>query len=555
MAFQINLATRCKPTPTNRRFLHSPSERSSLNSVTPLKKRPASAGVGSLQSDRKLSFRSLTEDVKSTSRPQSSSNNILRMLLSETINRQGDRKDSPQQSTDETESQSEEECPEQIEIEEVYKNELPHTSFFKETHLKPFPKENQTVKPFTQNPDTNCTNNELPDLPGRVSFSSNVFEIDLSDISDDSQIDGIKKAQIAKRAVHFEEKQTANKDKQKASEMDLTQNSDSSTKIIDEYKREIESLNRRHEEEMTKLDTEHKEVIFFNNSNLMPSGLETADPAPNNIVNNYLETIKETDSLEVFEQLETQILEQITPKGEHLERTRTTTWDNSQRIAEKANSTSSDETHQKENEVTEKVMDVKKEDSRRRIMFNVKKPVTPKNLPFTQKNMTRKSKANQNIQGNSVKSQHNLQDPKLRRAKSVCSLKEDLQDYEIDVVDSWMSINSGGGRANEHKMDRMRTLMLMKRPQSSHVSYNKEWRDTPTSRTDDEGNFSLEEANDCISNESTTYEELVSIIKEIEADKIKSDERKNIQADVEFTLNTQHSDTAFKDSPATDSVM
>lgn len=99
--------------------------------------------------------------------------------------------------------------------------------------------------------------------------------------------------------------------------------------------------------------------------------------------------------------------------------------------------------------------------------------------------------------------------------------------------------------------DSMRTLMLMKRPQSSHqVQYNKEWRDTPSTKTDDEGNFSLEEANDCYSNESTTYDELVSIIKEIEADKKKTDDRKNLQADVEFKLKTEVFDGEVQDVPS-----
>lgn len=516
--------------------------------------------------------------MKSICRAQSSasSSNILKLLLSENINRNSDTGDSPQPSMEETDSQSaEEECPEQIEIEddveeeEGEKNGL-HTRF---SQLKKSTSQPSTgaisipkawlAKPTTESCESTADHSKEPDLPGRVSFSSNVFEIDFSDLSDDSRFDAPERSQNTKKFVHFEEQQLvqAVPDNTKSIVMDHAQKSDSSSRIIDDYKKEIESLNRRHEEEMTKLNTEQRDVLFFNNSNLVLPVVDIVDSAKSSVVDNYLETIKETDSLEVFEQLESEILSNeerpdvaTTPRGMHLQRTLTSTWDNSQRSDERVCSPSSDEKSgdrdEAEKEETLKSVELQKDEDKPRISFNVKKITSQRHLQCNPKNPLRKPKNPQNTRFIPVKPQH-VPDPKMRKAKSVSNLKEEnhLRDFQMDKVDSWMSINK------EQEVDSMRTLMLMKRPQSSHVQqYNKEWRDTPSSKTDDEGNFSLEEANDCFSNESTTYDELVSIIKEIEADKKKADERKNLQADVEFKLKTETSEADMRDALTSDPV-
>lgn len=415
---------------------------------------------------------------------------------------------------------------------------------------------------------------EKPDLPGRVSFSSNdVFEIDYSDFSDDSPFDAQERSQKSnKKFVHFRQEQpeATKEEGPSINKMDYGAKSDSSTKIIEDYKKEIESLNRRHEEEMTKLTTEQNEVLFSNNRNLV-GGLDAVDSLKNSTVDSYLETIKETDSLEVFEKLETEILAEddaqeviekyedeeeheavvglSTPKGITLQQTTVTTWDNTKRSDDKVSSSSSEDGKKEEELRPQKGED----DEISRVKFNVK---TPKKMSImANRNFLRKPKTPQTTLLYPIKPPINnpgppLQ-PKMRKSKSVSSLKEDniLRDFQIDKVDSWMSMHSNKNK--DQVEDSMRTLMLMKRPQSSHqVQYNKEWRDTPSTKTDDEGNFSLEEANDCYSNESTTYDELVSIIKEIEADKKKTDDRKNLQADVEFKLKTEVFDGEVQDVPS-----
>lgn len=453
----------------------------------------------------------------------------------------------------------EEECPEQIEIEEeeAIKSTLPVKNQRFNQLRKSVANNHSWITTAKRQPAADAPEQlqeaEKPDLPGRVSFSTNVFEIDFSDLSDDP--DRPQRAHSAKKVVHFEEEEdtgpTADEQEDsEPSEMDYSQKSDSSSKIIEDYKREIESLNRKHEEELTKLNTEQQGHLFRSNS------IHSAtDSTKNSVIDNYLETIKETDSLEVFEQIETEILAiespTPTPKSVLLERSTTTTWDNSQRTDEKAGSSSGSDEKAEEEEIQMSKLAESVKEERSHIKFNVKKSSGPK-APQS-RNTIRKSKAlpapplMQNARLNHPVKQ-TPPDPKLRKAKSVSSLKDDshLRDFQMDQVDSWMSMNQ------EQEMDSMRALMLMKRPQSSHVQYSKEWRDTPSSKTDDEGNFSLEEANDCFSNESTTtYDELVGIIKEINnvQDKKKTDDRKALRADVEFKLKTELTDDDLKEQP------
>lgn len=533
--------------------------------------RPASADVGQLNRNPRLKFRSSSDD-RINARPQSSSN-ILRLLLSENINRKGDEgqfSDPPHSSMDERGSQSEEEIPHkkfQTEVREATKNESASKAFLtrfrksidnqSQSNSNRKPKDTPTIRSSKPIKFTQEKVEEKPDLPGRVSFSSNdVFEVDYSDFSDDSRFELTEKTQ-SKKFVHFREETPT--ERKSPSDMNFSQKSDSSDQIIEEYKKEIENLNRLHVEEIAKLSSEQNDVLFFNNNNLMLPVADSMDSTKKSIVESYLETIKETENGDIPEQIE---IEPFTEDEElpaeleidlsrdsrqmSLQMTSTTTWDNAQKEdVLKDLSSSSDEKIETIPEPPEKKEPVIKQPPKRPVQPKISQPMT--------KNILRKPKTPQHPRLNVGKAPTLQQpDPRLRKSKSVSNLKEEehLRDFQMDKVDSWMSIHS-----KEKEMDSMRSLMLMKRPQSSHthLGYNKDWRDTPSSKTDDEGNFSLEEANDCYSNESTTYDELVSIIKEIEADKKKTTERKNLQTDVEFKLQSEDTNVEVKD-PVSDPV-
>lgn len=93
-------------------------------------------------------------------------------------------------------------------------------------------------------------------------------------------------------------------------------------------------------------------------------------------------------------------------------------------------------------------------------------------------------------------------------SKSASKSREDgrLNEFHMDKVESWMSIHefdksdkdSGASPENRH-----------------NEPYNQTWRETPSSKTDDEGNYSFE---DHLDGEST-YDEIVSVIKEIDDQK------------------------------------
>lgn len=81
-------------------------------------------------------------------------------------------------------------------------------------------------------------------------------------------------------------------------------------------------------------------------------------------------------------------------------------------------------------------------------------------------------------------------------------------EFQIEKVESWMSIHEK--RFSDSKCDH-----------GENGAYNNEWRETPNSKTDDEGNFSFEDPIDDVSNGESNYDEIVSVIKEIDEEKIK----------------------------------
>lgn len=131
---------------------------------------------------------------------------------------------------------------------------------------------------------------------------------------------------------------------------------------------------------------------------------------------------------------------------------------------------------------------------------------------------------------------------KMRKSKSIPSLREDrnIDEFEIDKVVSWMSIhddfsdtasvNNAGGASKIMKNDT--TTMLWKVPSCTTTSTGNGGISgtagtnttknvssavkTMKKRCDDEGNFSIEEGHDT----DSPYEEIVSVIKEIEDGKL-----------------------------------
>lgn len=354
-----------------------------------------------------------------------------------------------------------------------------------------------------QSANSGSDNQEKPDLPGRVSFSkSDVYEIDFSDYENDDNVlanysPSANKTSINKlirtssaTTTHDDSEQQqklqsfccslkCNSMACKMEESDLpstdkmsiqnegTDRLDSNT-VIEDYKKEIESLHRKHENgiveneetidtvsvsspkhddeqrlqfthysdlasaESPQITKKYNEKTTFNNSksvnivNLKPlnnNGVSEhrMKSASNEVINNYLKVTNQND-----------IYTQTSSKQNNLSK-------------------------------------------------------TPKQIKFTKK----------------------VKPPIVaEKSKSKSKTGDKLDEFQIEKVESWMSIHEKS--FSNSKCDHIES-----------GAYSNEWRETPNSKTDDEGNFSFEDPIDDVSNEESNYDEIVSVIKEIDEEKTK----------------------------------
>ncbi|XP_063708686.1 centrosomal protein of 131 kDa [Culicoides brevitarsis] len=133
---------------------------------------------------------------------------------------------------------------------------------------------------------------------------------------------------------------------------------------------------------------------------------------------------------------------------------------------------------------------------------------------------------------NRIKSAPISTSSKMRKTKSVPALREDrgIDEFEIDKVVSWMSIHDSDAFSDTA------SLLGGTNNTSDTKSLNlrtNAWQKA-TGRSEDEGNYSTEDGLDT----DSPYEEIVSVIKEIEDEKGNKGEFQSLKTDVEFKLNT-----------------
>ncbi|GAB0097121.1 Centrosomal protein of 131 kDa [Sergentomyia squamirostris] len=537
---QINLATRQKPPTPSVNYPRPSSAHSVTRSVSTgpratVGSRPQSADNTRFLAKFKNRIRLTTAEgliepkhtIKGQKRPSSS--NILKLLLQEPIPRswaesEGSKssEESPKEgkSTEEfksrklmgngkltdDESTSIEEDIKVVEEETVKTEEVKKST--KRNNIPPL-KLDLKHKAWPETPAT-CPEKTVSriDLPGRVSFST--VDIHEEDISDHEEIDTNKETKkTSKKVVHFNDEALTENSKEIENKSADMSDISSSDKIIEDYRKEIESINRRHV--MERKLAEESPTDFFEKQYLIeketpPEGL---DVTPRNltdssasVLESYYEAMKAPDL--------------PGPSLQALKITETSTWDNFADFPPKL--------REKTNEVIANYL---------RVSSSEQSDVTPI-PPRRPASSTRKGKSLREARkAKSALGSSSKPPPKpktsekapLKRSKSIPILRDTeraaLDEFQIDKVESWMSIhNSGYGK------------------KTTFVEYNREWRDTPSSKTDDEGNFSLEEPGDSFSTEST-YDEIVSIIKEIDADKRRSRNNfRDLKSDVEFKLAT-----------------
>lgn len=264
---------------------------------------------------------------------------------------------------------------------------------------------------------------------------------------------------------------------------------DHSERIIEEYKQEIDNINRRHELELkwsgnAMRDTLDSPSEYFSSDKHLADGGVATDLRRNMM--NFVEIEKRP---------------RVKPSWNGDNRHTTTT----KRTSVTSTKTESDDSATKSSSST--VIDkCAKGTSHRSQSAKVatvmtattsKSRAAAKKLPATASATGRKLKPNQSAITPSVSN-------RLLKAKSFNSFpnaESRLSEFQIDKVESWMSTHED--TFSDTDLAQYRKLKLGH--STGNLNYKKAWRETPTSKTDDEGNFSLDDQVDSNSFDESTF--------------------------------------------------
>lgn len=346
-------------------------------------------------------------------------------------------------------------------------------------------------------------NQEKPDLPGRVSFSkSDVYEIDFSDYDNDDELlanysNSTNKTSLTK-LIRSPTSVQANPEhcephdyccSLKCNAMDCRIDEDDSVvtddavngikkddvvdqiignTVIEDYKKEIESLNLKHGNNVAEKDGPSDNITSLPTITDVPRLnlnrlSENAQPSPT-------DTDKYSDKGGKFNNGTSVNVLNLKPLN---------------------NNGGNSEHDAKPNEIIKNYLKVTNRNEN-----YVQSPSKQNNLTKVTKTVkvTKKTK----------------QAPApLEKNKPKPKVGDKLDEFQMEKVESWMSIHEK--RFSDSKFD----------VGDLGGAYNNDWRETPNSKTDDEGNFSFEDPIDDISNEESNYDDIVSVIKEIDEEKSK----------------------------------
>lgn len=270
---------------------------------------------------------------------------------------------------------------------------------------------------------------------------------------------------------------------------------DSSEKIIEEYKREIESINRQHElerrwnESKINGDTSTYTVDYLSNMG-SPQRNET----------------KESDKIMAKDEWHSGSESWSSPNHET-----NTNLMSKNKVTTASNTSDESPTRDSASTVINNYLKITNQKSN-----NPSKPSSATiKLKTTKKlasNTNRKIKSAQTGIGDSK----TIPASRLTKAKSVGHLQRvtdiKLSEFQIDKVESWMSTHedtfSDTGLNSYRKYGKYGS--------SSNLDYKKTWRETPTSKTDDEGNYSLDDQVDNTSMDGSIGGGIELVLKKLE---------------------------------------
>lgn len=360
--------------------------------------------------------------------------------------------------------------------------------------------------------------NIKPDLPGRVSFSkADVYEMDYSDYEneandqDKEQINDYSNGNIKKYCCELkcnsatcttERKSSVsnssasgtytvdsytenmekyptkmNENKKKvyvAQHYQADDDDDESDKIIENYKREIETINQQHTNDGN----------YFNSKNSSPQRSCPDESSSSSKTSN--------------DQITEISWNQNNLNNNKPEISSNSTKTQNQKINGKDKSSAVINNYLKATNQENCASSSKKKNN---LVKTVKRPKETNKSKLQLENNTK----SRTLSGKKIQS-------KSSTSRGGCD-DSSLEEFHLDKVESWMSIHEFGKEEREKKNAGSADNI------SDASEYNSNWRETPNSKTDDEGNFSYEDQIDSISNAESTYDEIVSVIKEIEQEK------------------------------------
>lgn len=292
---------------------------------------------------------------------------------------------------------------------------------------------------------------------------------------------------------------------------------DSSEKIIEEYKREIENINRQHELELkwsgNKVNNARSPPFDDYLKNVkslldMPSQLND-ETSTNAVATSSAETTKRRDSNDS---------DSWSSSPNHA-----TNLTAKSKATNASNTSDESQTRDSTSTVINNYLKVTNQQKSPNapggsttIKFKTTKKLTPSSQTGSDSSGTqRKIKSATN-----GKSGHSVN--RVTKARSIGNLQSvtdvKLNEFQIDKVESWMSTHedtfSDVGALNSYRK-------LGKFGSSSNLEYKKAWRETPTSKTDDEGNFSLDDQVENASIDGSTHGEIELVLKKLQGRRMK----------------------------------
>lgn len=293
---------------------------------------------------------------------------------------------------------------------------------------------------------------------------------------------------------------------------------DNSEKIIEEYKREIEKINRRHELELRWSGNQpmaNAEFIIAKNG------------SPHTIASdeNGIKTLSSTaDKLNEFIEKEEAMASDYWSSPD----TANSPVANMKPTASISNASEDSPTRDSTSTVINNYLKTKNSAA------NIPpKATSTTSMKLRTTSVTKKPPAFQSSIGNGrkIKSAQSgavcksSPNSKLTKARSISCLQNSandvakLNEFHIDKVESWMSTH--------HEDTFSDTALSTSRKSkfggsSTNLEYKKAWRETPTSnKTDDEGNFSLDDQLDSNSVDDSSYGEIELVLKKMEGRRMK----------------------------------